>query len=214
LPQESGAGAQERSVIPELPSLGDGFAQADLAGVGAERELIVLADDNADMREYVRRLLSQQYRVHAVSNGEEALAAVRDLNPDLILTDVMMPGLDGFGVLRLIRQDPSTAGKPVILLSARAGEESRVEGLEQGADDYLVKPFTARELLARVQTHLQMARLRSQSEEALLDKQEQLTVALEASETGTFRWNPHSGEFLALDDNFKRLFGFLPATPL
>ena len=165
LPQESGAGAQERSVIPELPSLGDGFAQADLAGVGAERELIVLADDNADMREYVRRLLSQQYRVHAVSNGEEALAAVRDLNPDLILTDVMMPGLDGFGVLRLIRQDPSTAGKPVILLSARAGEESRVEGLEQGADDYLVKPFTARELLARVGAHLAMARLRREAAE-------------------------------------------------
>ncbi|PYX92122.1 MAG: hypothetical protein DMG71_18720, partial [Acidobacteria bacterium] len=136
-----------------------------MAGVGAERELIVLADDNADMREYVRRLLSQQYRVHAVSNGEEALAAVRDLNPDLILTDVMMPGLDGFGVLRLIRQDPSTAGKPVILLSARAGEESRVEGLEQGADDYLVKPFTARELLARVGAHLAMARLRREAAE-------------------------------------------------
>ncbi len=102
----------------------------------------------------------------------------------------------------------------MILLSARAGEESRVEGMEQGADDYLIKPFSARELLARVQTHLQMARLRNQSEVALLEKQQQLRVALEASDTGTFRWNPHTGEVLALDDNFKRLFGFLPATPL
>jgi PAS domain S-box-containing protein len=128
-------------------------------------ELIVIADDNADMRDYLRRLLRERYRVHAVSNGEDAVRAARELNADLILTDVMMPGLDGFGVLRALRSDPKTQAKPVILLSARAGEESRVEGLQAGADDYLVKPFASRELLARVSAHLKMARVRVEAAE-------------------------------------------------
>jgi len=183
-------------------------------GQNERRACIVVADDNADMRQYLVRMLSERYEVKAFPDGEAALNAIGEHPPDLVLTDVMMPHLDGFGLLRQLRSDPKTRTLPVILLSARAGEESRVEGMERGADDYLIKPFSARELLARVQTHLQMARLRSQSEEALLEKQQQLTVALEASDTGTFRWNPHTGEFLALGDNFKRLFGFLPATPL
>jgi len=128
-------------------------------------ELIVIADDNADMRNYLCRLLRERYRVHAVANGEEAVRAARDLNADLILTDVMMPGLDGFGILRALRNDPKTQAKPVILLSARAGEESRVEGLQAGADDYLVKPFASRELLARVSAHLKMARVRAEAAE-------------------------------------------------
>ncbi len=128
-------------------------------------ELIVIADDNADMRNYLRRLLRERYRVHTVANGEEAVRAARDMNADLILTDVMMPGLDGFGVLRALRNYPQTKSKPVILLSARAGEESRVEGLQAGADDYLVKPFASRELLARVSAHLKMARVRADAAE-------------------------------------------------
>jgi CheY-like chemotaxis protein len=83
------------------------------------------------MREYLRRLLAQRYRVYAVANGEEAVKAARELNADLVLTDVMMPVLDGFGVLRTLRSDPEMKFKPIILLSARAGEESRVEGLER-----------------------------------------------------------------------------------
>jgi len=126
------------------------------------RPLIVLADDNTDLREYVSRLLRQDYRVHAVANGKEALAATRKLHPQLVLSDVMMPGLDGFALLKAIREDEDTRAIPVVLLSARAGEESRVEGLHRGADDYLVKPFTARELLARVETHIQMGRVRRQ----------------------------------------------------
>ena len=132
---------------------------------GSQRELIVLADDNADMRDYVRRLLGSQYRVLAVSDGIYALEAARRLHPTLVLADVMMPRLDGFGMLHAIRNDPELRGIPIILLSARAGEESEVEGLEAGADDYLVKPFTARELLARVATHVRMAKLRRESEE-------------------------------------------------
>lgn len=132
------------------------------------RDRILIADDNADMREYMKRLLSQSYAVEAVTDGAAALKAIREsLNcedvsslPDLILTDVMMPKLDGFGLLRELRANPQTQDIPIILLSARAGEESRIEGLEAGADDYLVKPFSARELMARVQGTLKLAQLR------------------------------------------------------
>ena len=102
---------------------------------------ILLADDNADMRDYLRRLLGQYWTVESVADGHAALDAARARRPDLVLADVMMPRLDGLGLLRALRGDPSTAGVPIVLLSARAGEESRVEGIEAGADDYLVKPF-------------------------------------------------------------------------
>ncbi|MBE9103816.1 response regulator [Nostoc cf. edaphicum LEGE 07299] len=126
---------------------------------------ILLVDDNADMRDYVKRLLSQQYEVESVPDGLAALDSARGRVPDLVLTDVMMPGLDGFGLLQALRADPLTQKVPIILLSARAGEEARVEGLEAGADDYLIKPFSARELLARVEAALKMARLRQEAME-------------------------------------------------
>ncbi|UBF29656.1 PAS domain S-box protein [Kovacikia minuta CCNUW1] len=124
---------------------------------------ILLADDNADMRHYVRRLLHQQYEVEVVSDGVAALAAIRQQMPDLVLTDVMMPRLDGFGLLQALRANPDTHQIPIMLLSARAGEESRLEGLAAGADDYLIKPFSARELLARVEATLKMARMRQEA---------------------------------------------------
>jgi PAS domain S-box-containing protein len=153
----------------------DAFVQEALRWLPAESELVtevtpvgprrrvVVADDNADMREYVRRLLATRYEVEACSDGVRALDAIRGLKPELVLTDVMMPGLDGFGLLQAIRADPALRDIPVVMLSARSGEESRSEGLEAGADDYVVKPFGARELLARVATHLDMARIRADS---------------------------------------------------
>src|ERR1700722_11634721 len=132
---------------------------------GQGREPIILADDNADMRRFLVRLLSDRYEVRAVADGRQALEAIEELRPALVLTDVMMPHLDGFGLLRAIRNDSALAGTPVILLSARAGEESRVLGLQADADDYLVKPFTARELLARVAMHVRMANLRQETAE-------------------------------------------------
>lgn len=128
--------------------------------VDGARPRILWADDNADMRDYVRRLLSPHYDVTAVPDGEMALAHALSEPPDLVLSDVMMPRMDGFGLLRALRSHEQTRTIPVILLSARAGEASAVEGLDAGADDYLVKPFSARELLARVRTHLEMGRLR------------------------------------------------------
>ena len=136
-----------------------------LAGPPASR--VLLADDNADMREYVRRLLGARYEVEAVADGSAALRAARERRPDLVLTDVMMPGLDGFALLGELRADERLRTVPVIMLSARAGEEARIEGLESGADDYLIKPFSAKELLARVATHLGMAQVRKRAEQAL-----------------------------------------------
>ena len=121
---------------------------------------VVLADDNADMREYLVRLLEGRFRVDAFRNGTDALAAIARTRPDLVLTDVMMPGLDGFGLVAAIRADQEIRDTPVLMLSARAGEEAQSGGLEAGADDYLTKPFSARELLARIDAHLARRTLR------------------------------------------------------
>ncbi|MEE7461257.1 hypothetical protein MFUR16E_07890 [Methylobacterium fujisawaense] len=130
-----------------------------------ERARIVLADDNADMRAYVERLLGLDYAVISVADGAAALAALRHSRADLLLTDVMMPVLDGIALTRAVRADPALRTVPIIILSARAGAEAGLEGLEAGADDYLVKPFSARELQARIRTNLELARLRREAEE-------------------------------------------------
>jgi len=171
-----------------------------------KRPLILVADDNADMRQYLMRLLGERYEVQAVPDGQAAVAAVAERAPELILSDVMMPNLDGFGLLHELRSEPKTRTIPIILLSARAGEESRVEGMEHGADDYLIKPFSARELLARVQTHLEMARVRKQSEQALRRRTEQFETLLNQAPLGVYlvdsdlrirSMNPLAFEFFA-----------------
>jgi diguanylate cyclase (GGDEF)-like protein len=161
-----------------LPSPGDasapGHAAAERSPIHAARSAvppvtrahIVVAEDNPDVREQVAGLLGMHHEVEAFEDGATALAAIRQHTPDLVLTDVVMPQLDGFGLLRALRDDPGTRELPVIMLSARSDEEARVEGLDAGADDYLVKPFGARELLARVRTHLTIARLRHDAVEA------------------------------------------------
>ncbi len=125
-------------------------------------ERILVADDNSDMRAYVSRLLAEQgWVVRTAADGVSALEMIRADPPDLLLTDVMMPRLDGFALTRAVRAEPATRTLPVVMLSARAGQESGVEGLSAGADDYVVKPFTAAELVARVRSTLRLARLRS-----------------------------------------------------
>ena len=127
----------------------------------ATRARIVLADDNADMREYVRRLLGPRWEVETVANGAQALESIRRRRPDLVIADVMMPELDGFGLAAAMRADEALRDIPLLMLSARAGEEARLEGLQAGADDYLVKPFSARELVARVEMQLLRASIRA-----------------------------------------------------
>ena len=128
---------------------------------------VLLADDNADMRNYIGQVLRDRFTVEAVADGHAALAAARAHPPDIVLTDVMMPGLDGFGLLRALRTDGRTAHIPIVLLSARAGEEAKVEGLTAGADDYLVKPFGARELVARVEGAVKAAQGKAERERLL-----------------------------------------------
>ena len=120
---------------------------------------VLIVDDNADMRGYLARLLGERWQVETAGDGAAALERMRERVPDLVIADVMMPVLDGFGLLSAIRTSDQFPKVPVMLLSARAGEEASSEGLRAGADDYVVKPFSARELLARVETRLTQARL-------------------------------------------------------
>ena len=164
--------------LPELPSPTEMPTKvaSPAFGEASPRARILLADDNADMREYVRRLLADKYQVEVVADGKAALEAACRERPDVVLTDVMMPNLDGFGLLKELRRSESTATVPVILLSARAGEESRVEGIAAGADDYLVKPFSARELAARVETHLKLSNIRTDAENRIRQREQELQV--------------------------------------
>jgi signal transduction histidine kinase/DNA-binding response OmpR family regulator len=157
------AQAAAREVLGWLDAAGDGSGVDPVPRPAPAGDLqdarILVADDNGDMRAYLARLLTaQRWQVETVADGQEALAAIRRRLPDLLLTDVMMPRLDGFQLLRALRQDPATRALPVVVLSARAGREAGVEGLDLGADDYVVKPFTAAELIARVRATLQRAR--------------------------------------------------------
>jgi PAS domain S-box-containing protein len=161
-------------------------AAASSSETNQDRLRVLVADDNADMRQYLTRLLAGRYAVEAVGDGRAALEAARARTPDLVLTDVMMPQLDGFGLLQAMREEPLLRDTPLILLSARAGEESRVEGVQAGADDYLVKPFSARELLARVDAHLKLARLRREAREAIRHRGEQFETLLNAAPLGMF----------------------------
>ena len=136
------------------------------------RPRLLIADDNSDMRRYLVRLMAERYEVEAVSDGVNALAAARERRPDLVLSDIMMPRLDGLALLRELRSDPKLCDIPIILLSARAGEESRLEGVEAGADDYLIKPFSARELTARVEAHMKMQRIRHQARITLAESED------------------------------------------
>jgi PAS domain S-box-containing protein len=150
---------------------------------------IVLADDNADMRDYVRGLLGANYQVIAVADGQQALRATVEHKPDLVLADVMMPNLDGFGLLKALRENPETVSIPVIMLSARAGEESLVEGLKAGADDYLIKPFSARELLARVGGALALAKARGEAAGMLRESEQRLRQLTSLMPTAVYSCN-------------------------
>jgi PAS domain S-box-containing protein len=198
-----------------LPEHGEVFAsakpQVDSQGENAadftrNRDTVLVVDDNTDMRQYLGRLLSEKFHVIAAANGEEALNAARTGRVDLVLSDIMMPGLDGYGLIRSLRSDPKTQTIPVILLSARAGEEDRSEGMGTGADDYLVKPFAARELLARVEAHLSLARMRRDADQARRLSELRLKLALEATGVLAWQWVLAKDE-LSSSGDMVRIFG-------
>lgn len=166
----TGATPYVEEALRWLPTLEDGNTPAEasplpVAAAKGRPGRIVLADDNADMRDYVRRILGDRWTIDAFGDGLSALEAVRANPPAAVIADVMMPRLDGFELLQELRASPETKNIPVIILSARAGEEARIDGLQAGADDYLAKPFSARELRARVEAQILRAEIR-QIEEA------------------------------------------------
>ena len=163
----------------------------DAGALPGVRHRVLLADDNADLRGYIARLLGERgYLVEAVDDGLAALDSVRERRPDVLVTDVMMPRLDGFGLLAAIRADTALRDLPVIMLSARAGEEARIEGLSAGADDYLIKPFSARELLARIAATIGMATLRREAAEAIRATEARAAAILEGMAEGYLQLDP------------------------
>ena len=217
----------EEHVSDEAPTLSPGvaelFAQEALswlpeteqapavaaAATGAQRAArrVLIADDNPDLRQYLARLLAPHWQVETVGDGIEALEAIRERPPDLVVTDVMMPRLDGFGLLRELRSMPETRELPVLMLSARAGEEASIEGLAAGADDYLPKPFSGRELLARVRAHLELSLTRRQASDALRGERQRLEQTLRQLPVGVLVAEAPSDEIVLANDQVGAMFG-------
>jgi signal transduction histidine kinase len=139
-----------------------------------EKARILLVDDNADMRHYLERLLNKRYHVETAAHGKQALEKMAVQLPELVISDIMMPEMDGVELLHHIKQNPATSSLPVIFLSARAGEEAKLEGYDIGADDYLIKPFSSKELLARVKAQIRITRLHKNAVEVLQHSSEEL----------------------------------------
>ena len=164
---------------------------------------VLVADDNADMREYLARLLrTAGYQVTTVTDGQAALDTARAEAPDLVISDVMMPRLDGLGLVPALRADARTAAVPVLLLSARAGQEASIEGLRAGADDYMVKPFSAAELLARARASVELARFRN--------RESQFRRTLINSLQEGFFLTDEDGTILDANQAFLALVGYSP----
>jgi PAS domain S-box-containing protein len=161
---------------------------------GAKRARILVVDDNRDLRDYVSHVLAPAHDVVTVKNGREALTVARSASFELIVSDVMMPEMDGFALLEAVRGDKDLAAIPFIFLSARAGEQSAIEGLRHGATDYLIKPFTAEELVARVNAQVDTARRR----EAFVE------------ERTLRRWFDHQGDSTTNEVAFRAFADQLP----
>ena len=198
---QDGDGTEARPVLEEITRGSDTDPSAQAADVLPVRVLV--ADDNADMRDYLARLLrTAGYQVTTVADGQAALDAVRSAAPDLVISDVMMPRLDGLGLVAALRGDARTAGVPVLLLSARAGQEASIEGLRAGADDYLVKPFSAAELLARARASVELARVRN--------RESQFRRTLIDSLQEGFFLTDEEGTILEANQSFLALVGYSP----
>ncbi|MFF7395685.1 response regulator [Achromobacter sp. NPDC008082] len=199
-------GAETARTAPSASTGQPQTAETDAPGT------ILVVDDNDDMRAYICRVLrTAHYRIHTAKDGEAALAHARQHRPDLVLSDVMMPRLDGFGLLAALRQDPALRTIPVLLLSARAGEEASVEGLRAGADDYLIKPFSARELLARVSSNLRLSALRQETEKRLAEEARTLELRVNQAIAERDRLWEHSDDLFVIADGQGRMLRLNPS---
>ena len=190
---------------------GDGFvaggAELPDGGNGGGRPRVLIADDNPDLRHYLTTLLASQFDVETVSDGTAALAATLERPPDVLISDVMMPGLDGYQLLEAVRSSAETQDLPVILLSARAGEEAAIEGLEAGADDYLPKPFSGRELLARVRAHLDLSTLRREAAADMRAERHRLEQTLQQMPAGVLLAEAPSGRIVLGNEQAAEILG-------
>ncbi|KAL5528950.1 hypothetical protein ACEPAG_4924 [Sanghuangporus baumii] len=150
-------------------------------------DIILLVDDNGDMRRYIKSLFIPFCQVVEASNGQEALSLLDEIKPNLILSDVMMPVLDGYALISNVRQRPETRLTPIILVTAKESEEARVEGLLSGADDYMSKPFTGKELIARVHLQMQLGKRRIELEGKFLERTREIQLLSDLSPVGIFR---------------------------
>ncbi len=142
-----------------------------------KREILLIVEDNSDVRSYVNGLLANDYNIIEASNGEDGISSAKDENPDLIITDVMMPGMDGFQFSRQIRNDVKTSHIPIVMLTAKAGLDDKIEGLETGVDAYITKPFSAKELRVRVRNLIyQRKQLRKRFSKATVIKPSEVTA--------------------------------------
>lgn len=164
---EGGNASPEQTETPPLPPDGvEGPLEVEDAGeltggseIGeVDKHIILVVEDNADLRHYIRSSLEPDFDVIEAKDGEEGIERAKAVIPDLVVSDIMMPGVDGYELCRVVKSDVSTSHIPVILLTARASEESIVEGLETGADDYVTKPFNTRVLRARIGNLIELRR--------------------------------------------------------
>ncbi len=171
---------------------------------------IVFADDDPDMRAYITRLLTPFYDVEVCINGEQALDAVLHRPPELVLSDYVMPVMDGAHMLRVLKKNPRTASIPVILLSVRTEEDSQIEGLEAGADDYLSKPFTTRELLARIKSRIALAQLREDSDRRKSHSEQRFHELLDTASEAILVADA-AGRILVFNRTAETMFGYGPS---
>jgi PAS domain S-box-containing protein len=171
----------------------------DIRTSSPSKPRILLVEDEATLREHLARALSDEYTVDTAGNGTEALRAVLKTTPDLVVTDIVMPDLDGIELLRALRSTRRTQTVPVLLISGRAPDEQRIEGFDEGADGYLAKPYTERELRSRVRSMLQGARLREQTARSEARQQAEQQALVERAAL----LESITDAFYALDDEFR-----------
>jgi PAS domain S-box-containing protein len=198
---------QETTSLSEEIESGNEHGASDAPdNTETNKATVLIVDDNADMRSYLTSLLNKHYTTETAANGQEALDKIRANAPDIVLSDIMMPVMDGIQLLKNIKEEASLH-IPVILLSARAGEEARIQGYTIGADDYLVKPFSAKELLARVQAQIKMNNIRKNIEDAEFRHR----LALDSAQMGAWDLDLKTGNVLR-NLRHAQIFGYKDAT--
>lgn len=206
--------AEAMSWLPQQVDNGSvSLAQEDVSWyktADGEKVRVLLAEDNADMRSYIERLLSAYCDVESVSDGQAAWDAIRSHPPDLVLSDIMMPKMDGLQLLSALRTDEAFKTIPVVLLSARAGESATVEGLQMGADDYLIKPFDKQELLERVKVNLnlELHRITAEAKKARQISEARFRRMVDSNIIGIFSGRLQDGVITEANDYVLNMLGY------